>query len=98
MDVTQNVEVGGLQLAIVHPPDAAELIDEEAFEHEEFLPYWAELWPSSLALARAVAGVELAGRSVVELGCGLALPSIVASLGGARVTATDWSPDALVYV
>jgi predicted nicotinamide N-methyase len=35
---------------------------------------------------------------VVELGCGLALPSIVAALGGARVLATDWSPEALAYV
>jgi predicted nicotinamide N-methyase len=34
---------------------------------------------------------------VVELGCGLALPAIVAALEGAHVLATDWSPDALAY-
>lgn len=97
MDVTENIEVGGRLLAIVHPPDATELIDEEAFRHEEFLPYWAELWPSGLALAHAVAERDVGGQRVVELGCGLALPGIVASLGGADVLATDWSPDALVY-
>ena len=97
MDVTENVELGGRVLTIVHPPDAAELIDEQAFEHEEFLPYWAELWPSAVALARALAGRELHGLRIVELGCGLALPSIVASLAGARALATDWSPDALGY-
>jgi predicted nicotinamide N-methyase len=32
---------------------------------------------------------------VLELGCGLGLPSIVAALGGAHVLATDWSPDAV---
>lgn len=97
MDVTENVEVGALTLTVVHPPDAAELIDEEAFEHEEFLPYWAELWPSAVALARAVADRDVRGLHVVELGCGLAVPAIVAALGGARALATDWSPDALAY-
>jgi predicted nicotinamide N-methyase len=97
VDVTENVEVGGRLLTVVHPPDAAELIDEEAFEHEEFLPYWAELWPSAVALARAVAARLLDGVRVVELGCGLALPAIAAALGGAEVLATDWSPDGLAY-
>lgn len=97
MEVVETiVEIGGLSLRIEHPPSADELIDERAFEQEEFLPYWAELWPSSLALARTVAGFDVGGLRIVELGCGLAVPSIVAALGGARVLATDWSPDALV--
>jgi predicted nicotinamide N-methyase len=32
---------------------------------------------------------------VIELGCGLGLPSIAAALAGGRVLATDWSPDAV---
>ena len=97
MDVTDEVEVGDRLLAITHPPDATELIDEMAFGLDEFLPYWAELWPSSIALARTVAALPVAGLAVVELGCGLALPSIAAALGGAQVLATDWSPEALAY-
>jgi predicted nicotinamide N-methyase len=99
MDVVEStIELAGRTLTIAHPPDAVELIDEEAFEHDEFLPYWAELWPSGVALARVVAGSRLRGTTVLELGCGLALPSIAAALGGARVLATDWSPDALAFV
>ena len=97
MDVTENLQLGGRKLTIVYPPDATELIDEDAFEHEEFLPYWAELWPSAVALARSLAALPLTGRRVVELGCGLAVPSIAASLEGAAALATDWSPDALAY-
>ena len=89
------MEVGGLELAVLHPPDAEELISEEAFEREEFLPYWAELWPSAIALGRVVAARELAGLRVLELGCGLGLPSVVAALRGAEVLATDWSDEAL---
>jgi predicted nicotinamide N-methyase len=95
--VETTVEVDGLALSFEHPPDPVELIDEEAFEQEEFLPYWAELWPSAVALGRIVARRELAGRSVLELGCGLALPSIVAARCGADVLATDWSSDALAF-
>ena len=82
-------------MSILRPPSADELIDESAFDEEEFLPYWAELWPSGLALARHVAGLELAGRKVLELGCGLGLPSLVASLRGGSVLATDWAEDAI---
>ena len=91
------VPLAGRTLRLLHPPDATELIDEEAFEREEFLPYWAELWPSARALAEAVAQLDLRGARVVELGCGLALPSIVAALRGAQVLATDWSEDALAF-
>ena len=97
MDVVEDVDVGSRRISITRPPDPEELLDEEAFEREEFLPYWAELWPSAVALARAVAAREVDGLSVVELGCGLALPSIAAAIAGARVLATDWSPDALAY-
>jgi predicted nicotinamide N-methyase len=92
--VEEVVAVRGRDVRLLRPRDSEALHDEAAFEHEEFLPYWADLWPSSLALARAVAARSLGGRRVVELGCGLGLPSIVAALGGARVLATDWSADA----
>ena len=91
----EDVEVAGRTLRLLRPPQADELIDEEAFDEDEFLPYWAELWPSGLALAEAVAGLELRGLRVVELGAGLGLPSLVAALGGADVLASDWAADAV---
>ena len=87
-------EVLGLQL--LRPRDAEALISEEEFARDEFLPYWAELWPSALELARALP--EVAGLRVLELGCGLGLPSLVAAARGARVLATDWSPDAIALL
>jgi predicted nicotinamide N-methyase len=93
--VEETVDVGGLTLSILRPRQAEALLSEEAFEHEEFLPYWAELWPSGIALARVVRRRDVEGFRVLELGCGLGVPSIVAALGGARVLATDWSPEGL---
>jgi predicted nicotinamide N-methyase len=89
------VDLGGRVLSILRPPDAEALLEEEAFDHEEFLPYWAELWPSGVALAQEVSKRSVEGLGVAELGSGLGLPSLAAALGGARVLATDWSPDAI---
>ena len=93
--VEEVVALDGRDLRLLRPRDAEALLDEDAFEHEEYLPYWAELWPSSLALARAVSARALRGARTLELGCGPGLPSIAAALAGGRVLATDWSPDAI---
>jgi predicted nicotinamide N-methyase len=82
-------------LTILRPPSADELIDEEAFDEDEFLPYWAEPWPSGLALARVVGDLDLAGKRVLELGAGLGLPSLAAAIRGGDVLATDWAEDAV---
>jgi predicted nicotinamide N-methyase len=93
--VEEVVPLDGRDLRLLRPRDSEALLDEEAFEREEFLPYWAELWPSSLALARAIAKRSLRGARTVELGCGLGLPSIAAAIAGGRVLATDWSAEAV---
>jgi predicted nicotinamide N-methyase len=95
--VEETVVVGDDPITLLRPRDSDELLDEDAFDHEERLPYWAELWPSSVALARAVGARALRGARTLELGCGLGLASISAARAGARVLATDWSPDALRF-
>ena len=95
--VEERVALDGHEIVIERPRNSEALLDEDAFEHEEFLPYWAELWPSSRALARRVLGRALRGQPVLELGCGLGLPSIAAALAGGRVLATDWSPESIAY-
>jgi predicted nicotinamide N-methyase len=90
---SDQLVVGEVTLSLLRPSAPDELIDETAFEQDEFLPYWAELWPASIALAAALP--DLAGLRVVELGCGLGVPSLVAAARGAEVTATDWAHDAI---
>lgn len=96
--VDETVTVGDRILSVVRPRSGQVQLGEEAFGDEGVMPYWAEMWPSGVALARALVGRPLGGMRTLELGCGgLALPSIVASLGGARVLATDWSADAVAF-
>lgn len=86
--------MGEATLSLLRPAAPDALLDEDAFAHDEFLPYWAELWPAATALAGALPD-RLDGLRVVELGCGLGVPSLVAAARGAVVTATDWAEDAV---
>ena len=86
--------MGEVTLSLLRPAAPDALIDESAFARDEFLPYWAELWPAATALADALP-TRLDGVRVVELGCGLGVPALVAAARGAVVTATDWSSDAV---
>ena len=87
--VTQTIDVGAAEITILQPEESAELPDDREVEWAPLVPYWSVLWRSGVALAREVAGMPLAGRRVVELGCGLGAPSLAAAAGGARVLATD---------
>ena len=87
-----------VELTLLRPRDSEALLDEEAFERDEYMPYWAELWPSGLALARTACRRGLRDARMIELGCGLGVPSLAAALRGAHVLATDWSVDALALV
>ena len=85
-------------LSVARPRAGAARLGEESFGDEIVMPYWAEMWPSGVELARALVGRSLRGARTLELGCGaLALPSIVASLAGGRALATDWSADAVAF-
>jgi len=93
--IADRVRVGPYAITLHRPAAPDALIDEGRFETDEFMPYWAELWPAGLHVAEVVADLDVRGLRVVELGCGLGVPSIVAALGGAEALATDWAPAAL---
>lgn len=93
--VERAVDVRGTAYRLWHPPDVDALIDVAAFEADERIPYWAQVWESALVLAEDVSCVEGRGRSCLELGCGLGLPSIVAARRGFAATASDYEEAAL---
>lgn len=92
-----ELTIAGRRLPLLRPASAERLIDERDYAEDERLPYWAEVWPSGRALAEALAWSPIAGRRVVELGCGVGVASLGALAAGARVLATDWYPPALDF-
>lgn len=82
---------------MLHPVSADELISEEDFAHDERLPYWADIWPSSIVLAEHALTLEGKGRRLLELGCGLGMVASAAAMAGFDVLATDYYEDAMHF-
>jgi len=73
-------------------PLQSELIFDQVFA-ENLCPYFGQLWPSALGLAEFINRMPVQDVNILELGCGLALPSMIAAQKGARVIASDFHPD-----
>jgi predicted nicotinamide N-methyase len=81
--------------SILKPANADDLIREEDFVKDERLPYWADVWPSSIILAEKLLELKGSGRTALELGCGVGLSTLAATSAGFDVLATDYYEDAL---
>jgi len=68
-----------------------EAISDEEFNKDERLPYWADIWPASVALSEYVVEnkLEFRGKKILELGCGLGLVGIAVVAIGGDVLFTD---------
>lgn len=98
-----ELELPAGPLSLFAPRDPEELLEammEAPPDPDDKMPYWAELWASSVALAERIEEglLPVQGRRCLELGCGLGLPSLAAARAGAEATASDWDAEALLYV
>jgi predicted nicotinamide N-methyase len=95
--VEQTLTLAGKRYELLKPRSPDELISEEDFNRDERLPYWADVWPSALALAERVATEAGASRRFLELGCGAGFVCAVAANAGFEVLATDYYAEALEF-
>ncbi len=90
-----DATVGNRTFSILKPANSDDLIREEDFVKDERLPYWADVWPSSIVLAEKLLELDGDGKTALELGCGVGLSTLAATSAGFDVLATDYYEDAL---
>jgi predicted nicotinamide N-methyase len=56
-------------------------------------PLFGQLWPSSRVLAEHMESYKVGERRILEVGCGIALASLVLNRRCADITATDYHPE-----
>src|SRR5262249_25299980 len=105
--IREDVQVEGRTFVVTRPDAVDRLIDHPllggASAAEEYMPYWAHLWPAARMLAavvvrepwsRPAAGAPL---SALEVGCGLGLVGLAALARGLRTTFSDYDATALRF-
>ncbi len=98
----EKVIVEDRTFLIARPSESDRLLDHPAvhtaFARDEYMPYWADLWPAARMLAKAILHETWTpGTEALEVGCGLGLPAIVALAMGLRVTFSDYDACALRF-
>lgn len=88
---------------LVRPADPDQLLDTpdvlEWSKRDDYMPYWAYLWPGALLLAGVVAHEPgLSGHRALEIGCGLGLAGLVGLSRGLSVRFTDYDMAPLGFV
>jgi predicted nicotinamide N-methyase len=99
---------GDRSVRMVRPADPDRLLDDPGVvdwnRRDDYMPYWAYLWPAAYLLAEAVAhepwqdGRAEASLEALEIGCGLGLAGLVALACGLRVQFSDYDPAPLEFV
>ena len=100
--ITKQVSVGDRPFTLVYPGNADQLLDHpsthSAFHADDYMPYWAELWPASQMLGQAIMQETWpAQTTALEIGCGIGLVGVVALSLGMHVIFSDYDATAVAF-
>ncbi len=99
----ETLNLGGLDYRIRSLLDRQQFSDpdgtaERAGISSASWPLFGLVWPSAQILARAMQTFDIAGKRILEIGCGLGLASLVLQRRGANITASDIHPMAAAFL
>ncbi len=98
----ERIDVEDQEVYLEKPSNSDRLFADPAVRmahaQDQYLPYWADLWPAARMLAKTLLHEPVTpGATAVEVGCGLGLVGIVAMMRGLKVVFTDYDPCALHF-
>lgn len=94
----QTVEFGKIDIHLCTLRDKQEFYDPEGIAEKlgigsAIWPLFGIIWPSSLVLAHFIDDYETDSKRILEVGCGMALSSLLLNKQCADITATDYHPE-----
>ncbi len=99
----QTYDIGGIDIHVRSLKDRQQFSDDEG-EAEELgissaqWPLFGVVWESSEILAHEMLDFDIEGKRILEVGCGLALTSLLLNHRKANITATDIHPEVGHYL
>ena len=108
--MVSNLEIGGRVIRVVRPGDPDRLLDDPTVldwnRRDDYMPYWAYLWPGAYLLAEVVMREPWPDRAasagpfdaLLEIGCGLGLAGLAALARDHTVLFTDYDQAPLGFV
>lgn len=100
----ENLAIDGRNLQVLEienmPNHLDSLINGKKIKNPiKDLPLWAKVWPASLILGRFLRQIRPEGKTMLELGAGMGITSLIASSYGFRkIIASDISDEALDFM
>ena len=93
-----SIPATDVKLFVTRPESIDTVLDHVIDDPEQNLPYWAEIWPSGIALATELLQNPslVRGLPVIEIGSGVGITAAAALMAGADLTITDYSPHSLL--
>ncbi|CAK8712546.1 Putative nicotinamide N-methyase [Candidatus Electrothrix laxa] len=94
----QTIEVGNIDIHLCTLRDRQQFSDPDRVAHDLGIssatwPIFGVVWPSSLVLAHYMLGYKTKDKRILEIGCGMALSSLLLNERMADITATDYHPE-----
>lgn len=95
----QTIEIGDADIHVRTLRDKQQFADNEGIAEELGIssanwPLFGIIWPSGEVLAHLMQSYDVSGKKILEVGCGIALASLVLNHREADITATDYHPEA----
>lgn len=99
----ETVRLGGSELKILQLSDMPAYLDRLTAKADVGgdlrLPFWAKIWPTSLAMALVLAGLNPANTpEILEIGAGVGLCGLAAAKKGIKAVISDIEPEAVLFI
>jgi len=100
----QTIEFGDSDIHVRTLRDRQQFSDSGSIEAEKLgvspasWPMFGVIWDCSQILAQLMSDYDIAGKRILEVGCGIALSSLRLNQRDADITATDYNPEAGVFL